>query len=437
MEDNFTATLRAVLADSEAREVPTPTPRDARLAGLDRKVDTIVGMRRVGKSWLMLRTMRELLDRGVPRSRMLYLEFEDERLAGMATQDLQHVDETFHAMHPESAGKECWYFFDEIQNVSGWEKYVRRLLAEPRLHIAITGSSARLLSSEIATSLRGRALTTELMPFSFREALRHRGIEEPSRWPPPARTRARLRHECERYLECGGFPEVQSLDAEHRRRILQGYLDVVILRDVVERHAVGNVALLRALVRRLLRCMSGRVSVNSMAQDLKSQGFAFGKDVLYELMQYVEDAFLAFQLPLHVQSEKRRQVNPKKVYAVDHGLVRACVASASTDLGHHLENIVYLHLRRTGEVLGFHLTESLREVDFVVDRQGKLALVQACASVATPATRERELTALGEAMSETGIRDATIVTWDEAGIAEANGRTVRIAPAWQWLLEAV
>ncbi len=228
---------------------------------------------------------------------------------------------------------------------------------------------------------------------------------------------------------------MQSADPELRRRLLQSYLDATILRDVVERHTLGNAPLLRALVRRLLRCAGSIVSINSMAQDLKSQGFTFGKDALYALMSHVEDAFLAFQLPMHTGSERRRQVNPKKIYAIDHGLVRACVPSPSADIGHHLENLCYLHLRRTADVIGYHVTDSMREVDFVVDRDGERGLIQACASLANAATRERELTALGEAMAETGIREATIVTSNEAGKVRVDKREVRIVPAWHWLLE--
>jgi predicted AAA+ superfamily ATPase len=436
MRDNIDQLLRAILTDIEARDLPSPTPRDVDLPALPGKADAVVGMRRAGKSWLLLRRIRDLLEAGNPRSRILYLEFEDERLAGLAAGDLGRVEDAFYQLHPDSHGEECWYFFDEIQNVPGWELFVRRLLADRRLHIAVTGSSAKLLSKEIATSLRGRSLTTELLPFSFREVLRHRGIDAPTRWPASQATRARLRNEFERYLQVGGFPEVQELDDGLRQRVLQSYLDVAILRDIVERHTVANAPLLRALVRRLLRLTGARSSVHSIAQDLRSQGFTFGKDAVYELMEHVQDAYLAFLLPVHAKSEKRRQVNPRKVYAVDHGLVRACVAPASDEVGHHLENIVYLALRRRGEVLGYHLTNSDREVDFVATTPGGTPeLFQVCARLADAATRERELKALAEAVAETGIRTATIVSRDEEGEEEVEGCRVRIVPAWRWLLE--
>lgn len=426
--------IHAVLADAEASVVPSPTRRDVALSELPGKVDAVIGMRRVGKSWLLLSRMRGLLDAGVPRSRILHVEFEDDRLAELRTEDLHRLEEAFYARHPDSHGQECWYFFDEIQNAPGWERFVRRLLANRNLHLAITGSSAKLLSTEIATSLRGRALTTEVWPFSFREVLRHRGVEVPSRWPPSQAVRGRLRNELDRYLLVGGFPEVQG-DETPRQRILQGYLDVTILRDVVERHAVANAPLLRALVRRLLRSVGSRASVHSLAQDLKSLGLPFGKTVVYELMEHVQDAFLSFLLPIHSQSEKRRQVNPRKVYAVDHGLVRACVGQRSDDVGHHLENLVYLELRRRGELHGYHVTATGREVDFVAGPRGELQLVQVCASLGEGATREREIQALGEAVAELRPDTATIVTLAEEERIVVDGHQVRVVPAWRWLLE--
>jgi predicted AAA+ superfamily ATPase len=272
-----------------------------------------------------------------------------------------------------------------------------------------------------------------VLPFSFREALRHRDIEAPTRWPVPQGTRAKLRHEFDRYLTVGGFPEVQD-DDEHRQRILQGYLDATILRDIVERHALTNAPLLRAIVRRLLRSAGSKTSVNALAQDLKSLGMVFGRASVYELLEHIQDAYLVFLLPLHAQSERRRQVNPRKVYAIDHGLVRACVGRRSEDFGHHLENLVYLELRRRGEVAGYHLTASGREVDFVTGPLGEPHLIQACANLGDASTRERELGALAEAMDELDCERGTVVTLDEASTVEHEGREMEIVPAWQWLL---
>lgn len=417
--------------------LPQPTRRDVRLLEVPGKADVVVGMRRVGKSWLLLHRIHELLDAGVPRERILYFEFEDERLAGLDTEHLQLLDDEFFRRNPNGRAQECWLFFDEIQEVPGWEKYVRRLLANQRLHIAVTRSSARLLGKEIASSLRGRALATELLPFSFAEAIAHAGIERPAVWPVAGAPRSRLQQAFTRYLDVGGFPEVQHLGEQAWRRTLQSYLEIALLRDVAERHSIVNVAALRFLVRRALRSIGSRVSAHALLQDLRSQQIAIGKDQVYSQLTHLEDAFLLFLLPLHTDSERRRQMNPRKAYAIDHGLVRACTPGVGADTGHHLENIVYLELRRRGEVLGYHLNQDSSEVDFVAaTHAGERSLVQACADLGSAATRERELTALAMAARATKIEIATVVSLAEERDVVHQGVPIRIVPAWRWLLEA-
>lgn len=436
MEERYRLAVRERVAEFESATLPAPTPRAVRLLQLQGKADVVVGMRRVGKSWLLLHRIQELLALGVPRSRICYFEFEDERLAGMTADSLRFVDEEFFARNPESRAGECWFFFDEIQEVPGWEKYVRRLLGEPKFHIAVTGSSARLLGKEIASSLRGRALTTELLPFSFAESVEHIGLVRPSKWPVAGPARARLQRAFEHHLSVGGFPEVQGLEASAWRRVLQSYLEVALLRDVAERHGISNVQALRFVVRRLLRSVGSRITANGLLKDLQSQKVGIGKDQVYALLAHLEDAFLVFLLPLYTNSERRRQMNPRKVYAIDHGLVRACTPSVSGDIGHRLENMVYLELRRRGEVLGHQINDDGSEVDFVFESsEGDRSLVQACADLGRNETRERELSALATAAAETRIDSATVVSLAEEGTEVRDGVSIRIVPAWRWLLQ--
>lgn len=436
MEERFSRIFALRLRESEQEPLPAATPRTQRLFQLPGKVDAVIGMRRVGKSWFLLQRMRELQAAGVPRERMLYCDFEDEQIAGLEARHLTLLEEAFYELHPESRGQECWLFLDEIQEVPGWEKFVRRQASHHNLHLAVTGSSAKLLSTEIASSLRGRALTTELLPFSFREALAHRQVEVPSSWPATGPQRSRLRAEFTGFLRDGGFPEVQGLSGEAWRRTLQSYLEIALLRDIAERHGIANLTALRFIVRRLLRCVGSRSSAHALHQDLKSQGITLGKNQVYEFVAHCEDAMLLYFLPIHAGSIRRQQMNPRKVYAVDHGLVRACVASGRDDTGHHLENIVYIELRRRGEVLGYHSTASGREVDFVFrDQQGDLHLIQACAELDSAATRARELLALGEAMGEVTAASACIISLVEEGVETVEGRKVELVPAWRWLAQ--
>lgn len=425
-----------LIADFQERDLPQVTPRALAVPELPGKADVVVGMRRSGKTYFLYQQIREKLVSGIDRRRLLYLNFEDERLLPLAATDLSRIPEAFYRRFPSSREHLCWFFFDEIQNVPGWETFVRRLLDTEKVALVLTGSSARLLSREIATSLRGRSLSSELLPFSFAESLRHAEMQPPKIWPPGARARSLLEHRFEKYLETGGFPEVQALPQDLRVRVLQEYIDVVIFRDVIERHGVDNLPALRYLERRLLASPASRFSVSKLFNDLKSQGVRVGKDTLYEYLAHLEDSFLLFTMPVASPSARVRQVNPRKCYPVDPALSAAVSFLASGDLGHLLETAVYLELRRRGRRLGYVATRSGYEVDFLAeDSKGSRELVQVCADLESPATRQREIRALEEGIQETACERATLVTLREEGTLQIGGRTARIVPAWRWMLE--
>ncbi len=193
-QEGHAAAIEALIADFQEREIPRVTPRSLSLPSLPGKADVVIGMRRSGKTWFLYQQIEDRLAQGIDRSRLLYLNFEDERLLPLATSDLSSIPEAFYRRFPAGREQPCWFFFDEIQNVPGWESFVRRLLDTERISLVLTGSSARLLSREIATSLRGRSLATEILPFSFAESLRHEGLEPPASWPPGAKARSLLEH---------------------------------------------------------------------------------------------------------------------------------------------------------------------------------------------------------------------------------------------------
>lgn len=421
--------LDEIVADAHARPLPPLTQRRAKLPWLPRKVDAIVGMRRSGKTWLMFQRMRELVESGTPREDLLYINFEDERLGEIAAAQLSKIVEAHYRRNPAGRARPGALFFDEIQLVEGWERFVRRLVDSETAHVCVTGSSAKMLSREIATSLRGRALTTELFPFSLVEVLEHRGIQADPR--PPARIRSTIEHAASEYLRSGGFPEVQTLDEPTRVRVLQSYLDVAILRDLIERHAITNPVALRRFVRQLMNAPACLFSVHKLYDDLKSQGLTVSKDSLHAWLEHVQDAFVFFAVPIHTSSERVRQTNPRKIYAVDPGLVTACARRGSADTGQLLETSVFVELRHTSPELAYVRTPSGYEVDFVTPS----ALVQVCASLDDPATRERELRALREAMSALGRDEATIVTLTADEEIRVPEGAIRVVPLWRWAIE--
>jgi predicted AAA+ superfamily ATPase len=431
------ATIERLVADFDPSALPAPTPREITLPGLPTKVDTLVGMRRSGKTWFAYQLIREAVRNGIEPECLLYINFEDERLLPMTAADLREIPEALYRRYPSAQDRKCWFFFDEIQNVPGWEMFVRRLLDSLKARIVLTGSSAKLLSREIATSLRGRSLATELLPFSFRELLIHRGVPLPERWPVPERQRSLLSHHLRSYLATGGFPEVVDLEPELRARILIDYVDIVLFRDVVERHGVTNVAALRYLTRCLLRSPAGLFSINKLYNDLRSQGLRVGKDTLYEYLSYLEDAYLLFDVQLHSESERQRMVNPRKCYLVDPALSPAVSFAATSDIGHLLENTVYLELRRRGYTCRYLRTSKGHVVDLLALKPGgKNHLVQVCTDLsASPETRHRELRACVEGVRQLAMNQATIVTLENEENLSLENVEIRVVPAWRWLVE--
>ncbi len=205
--------------------------------------------------------------------------------------------------------------------VEGWERFARRILDTENLDLFISGSSARMLSREVATSMRGRAMEALVFPFSFREFLRHHGreIRDPER--ATKAERSALRRDLEIYLTVGGFPEAQGVSERDRWQLLRGYVDATLLRDVIERHGISHPLALRQLVRHLLAHAAGFFSMNRFYNDLKSQGVRIAKDSLHAYLGHLEDAFLVYGVWLVTNSERRRMSNPRKIYPVDPGLV--------------------------------------------------------------------------------------------------------------------
>ena len=433
--------LHPVLQEKlNAAVLPEPpgafTRRDAALPAVAGKAHAVIGMRRAGKTTFLRQLQRKWREKGAPE-RSIYLSFDDDRLAGIEASQLNLLLEEHYRRYPELRGRApVRWLLDEIQLVPGWERFVRRALDTEKVEIVVSGSSARMLSREVHTSLRGRGMETVIRPFSFREFLRHRG-EEPegaaTRLAPGARSRVEKRFA--EYLSVGGFPEAQALDADTRIDLLQGYVDTLLFRDIVERHGVAQVAALRWLTRQCLRNPAGAFSVHRMALDLKAQGLGLAKDALHAMVGYLEDAFLVRSVPIAADSERRRNSNPRKFYPVDTGLIRAFDAGGAPGTGHALETAVLHELDRRKAEAGYVRTPAGYEVDFRARyRTGDEELIQVCAGVADKATLARELRALEDARAEHRGAKARLLTLTFDQVPADLPKGVSAQPAWQWLL---
>lgn len=371
-----------------------------------------IGVRRCGKTYLIYQKIRDLLSAGVSLDQILFINFEDDRLLPMGQRELGRFIEAFYAMFPQNYDQEVYLFLDEIQNVEGWPLVIRRFLDTKKMHIYLTGSSAKLLSTEIATQLRGRSIATEVWPYSFEEYCEAHAIEPPV---PPIGNKAvdQFTQHFTNYFVVGGFPAVQNLHANERRVVLQTYIDTVVFRDIVERHKISNTTLIKYLIKTLIQNIACPFSVNKFYKDAKSQGFKVGKDTVYLYLGYIEDAFLAFQLSLFSESVRKVQANPKKIYVVDNGLIKSNQLKASFQYGNLFENQVYLDLRREGKRVWYYLTEDGYEVDFVVEHlDGSFELLQVVWDMSDVKTVEREQRALKQAEGELGIKGRIVTAQD-------------------------
>lgn len=436
MESQLRDVVRQKIVDSLATPIPRMTRRDIRVPDIPNKAVAVIGMRRAGKTTCLWQLLADRLAHGTGREGLLYFGFEDERLAGMSLSDLNLLVEEYYRLNPDWRDRRrASFFLDEIQNVPGWEAFVRRLLDSEQIDLFVSGSSARLLSREVATSMRGRAVEARVYPFSFREYLRHRGREPvtPMRRVTKAE-RSSLEKDLRDYLSTGGFPEAQNLDRRDRNELLKGYVDVVMLRDVIERHAVSHPVALRWMVRQLLGNAAGAFSVNKFHGDLKAQGIAVAKDTLHDYLGYLEDTFLVRLITVATDSERRRMVNPRKVYPIDPGLIPVFDRSGKANLGHALETTVLLELERRGIEVAYVHTPGGYEVDFLARfPDGGEQLIQVCVSLDDAATREREVRALLDAATHYPRATLGIISLDIPPRLDIP-QAVTVSTAADWIL---
>lgn len=428
-------TIKSIILDFQETKLQTGVPRRLAIEVVPGKATVCIGVRRSGKSTYLYQVIQRLLDGGVPTENILYLNFFDDRLYNLRQEGVGLIFEAYYSLYPEKKNTEKVYcFFDEIQVVAGWEPFVERLLRTERCEIYITGSSAQMLSKEIATQMRGRALSWELFPFSFKEYLSYKGIEIDG--PFSTKKRLLVQKAFEGYWETGGFPEVVGLEKRLRIKVHQEYFRTVLFRDVVERHNVSHPKALADLAHRLVDNISSLYSVNALTGHLKSLGHKAPKAVVSDYLEWFEDAYFLFTVRLFDASLTRSKTNPKKVYCIDHAMITSVSSGILVNSGHLLENLVFTALRRLSAQIYYYKSKSGLEVDFTVQMpDGARLLVQVCESMQVKQTRTREIKSLTAAMADLGIRTGTIVTRSETERLEIDAGVIEIVPAWRFLLD--
>lgn len=417
--------LKYVIRQFVERSLPVCKARELALPTGTGKVVGLAGVRRSGKTFLFFDAIQRLAEQGLDRRQIVYLNFEDDRLHPLRAEELDLVLRCWHEVFPETAGQHKYLFLDEVQNVSGWERWVRRLCDTEDVEVFVTGSSSNLLTRDLATALRGRSITLEVFPLSFREYLAFRGIEIV---PHSADNESRLRHELELYVLCGGFPEIVLADEALRPLILEEYSSLMLYRDVVERYGVRNEKLMRDLLRYCFRNTGSLLNVSKLHRDFTSLGYTVSKNTLFDYISYLEDAFLVFLLPKREASLRKQEHNPKKLHVIDTGLIAAFQAFPSRDMGHKLETVVFLQNRRTRKELFYYANGS--EVD-LCDGEGTL-FVNTCWSLADAETFRREKAAMELGAAQLPNAEGKLLFHE---YVPGQEREVQGAvPAWRYLL---
>ncbi|WP_027716523.1 ATP-binding protein [Desulfuromonas sp. TF] len=427
--------LKEIILDFQEVDLPTGVLRRVDVAHISGKATICIGVRRGGKSTFMFQLMQRIQDSGVPRQNILYLNFFDDRLHSLQHDSLNVILEAYFSLFPEKKNTEKVYcFFDEIQVVPGWEPFVDRLMRTENCEVYITGSSAQMLSREIATQMRGRALSWEMFPFSFREFLDYKGIVNDG--PLSTKKRLTIQKAFEEYWQTGGFPEVAGLDRMLRIKTHQEYFNAMLFRDLVERHDISHPKAVTDLAHRLVDNTGSLYSVNNLTGYLKSLGHKAPKSAVSDYLEWFEDAYVLFTVRIFDASLARANTNPKKIYCIDHALVTSVSSGILVNSGHLLENLVFTALRRATPDIFYFKSRTGREVDFLAHRQDRSRmLVQVCESMADPQTRKREITALAEAMAELKLPEGTIVTRGEEEQIRVESGKIDVVPAWRFLLQ--
>lgn len=426
--------LKEMILDFQESEFVTGVPRRLGVTTIKGKATVFVGVRRCGKSTYMFQLMKRLLEEGVPRQNILYLNFFDDRLHDLRQGNLDIILEAYFSLYPDKKNaQKVHFFFDEIQALNDWEPFVDRLMRTEKCEVYITGSSSRMLAREIATQMRGRAISWEMFPFSFREFLDFKGIAGDG--DLSTKKRLIVQKAFEEYWLSGGFPEVAGLEKQLRVKVLQEYWGAMLFRDLVERHDISHPRALTDLAHRLAENIGSMYSINKLTGYLKSLGHSAPKQAVSDYLSWFEDAFVLFSVRLFDASLSRANANPKKIYCVDHAMVTAVVSGVMVNSGHLLENLVFAAIRRVTSTLCYYKTGSGREVDFIFRMPDRgYMLVQVCESMVDPRTRKREIQSLSEAMSEMKLKNGIVVTRGEDELIRVDSGEIEVMPAWRFLL---
>lgn len=419
--------LKQIIRDFHLSENFDVKPRNIQPPIDTKKIITLIGVRRCGKTSIFYHMINQLIEK-IEKTKILFLNFEDERFE-LNSDELDLILQAYMELYPSYKLSECYFFFDEIQNIPNWEKFIRRMYDTVSKNIFITGSNSKLLSSEIATSLRGRTLNFEIFPLSFKEYLSFKDIEVDFY---SSKSLAFIKNAQESFLKNGSFPEILFLEEIYANKTLQEYFNVLLYKDLAERYNITNTVALKFFLKRIISSSTKQISINKIFNELKSSGIKIGKNTLYEFLEYVQNIYLALTLQKYDNSLINKELGEKKIYSIDIGLNNATEFRFSDDIGKSLENAVFLELKRKEFDIYYYRT-SKSECDFLVfDKNTISDVIQVTFDMSDENTKSREIKGLIEACKNFDLKSGIIITFDNEDELIENGIKIKIIPFYKW-----
>ena len=389
----------------------------------------LVGLRRAGKSYLLYQDIQTLINNGKATAEdCLYINFEDERLSGIKSEELGIILDSYSELYPE---KKPLIYLDEIQNIEGWEKFARRL-ADSKYRVMITGSNAKMLGKEIATTLGGRYIPREIIPFSFKEYLAYHQVELSHNWEFSQKKKAQIYKLFNAYFYEGGIAE--SFEQPDKREYLNALYQKILVGDIVERNSIRNPRVFRFLAKKLADSVMQPSSLNRLQHMVKSTGDSISLPALKDYLEYMQEAYLFFSIP-NLASPMTEQATIQKRYVADNGILNLFLFQGETKL---LENIVAIELnhryRNTSEETLLYYYNRNCEIDFCIPSE-KIA-IQVSYNLNDETTYEREIGSLRKFLKTFSEYQGYIITRDEESEITLYDKTIHIIPVWKWLLLA-
>lgn len=420
-------TFKTIISDNLTQDLPIIWVRELKIPLKSNKIITLSGVRRSGKTYHLFNLIKKLKEKGIPRERIVYLNFEDERL-NLQTHDLDLILQAYRELFPEQDLSKSYFFFDEIQEAPGWEKFVNRIYQTISKNIYITGSNSSLLSKEIATSLRGRTVTFEVYPLSFTEFV---NIKKPNLNIATSKGKAKIASLFGQFLRRGGFPELLSEKKNIQEKTLQEYFNVMVLRDLIERFNITQTEILKYFCKRVVGNSANEFSVHKIFNEIKSQGYKTSKDTIYTYQGYVEAIYLSKFVPRYSPSVIKQAFSQKKTYVIDQAMGSAIDFKFSQDKGRILETTVALEFIKKGVQIAY--TNNGTECDFLTLNKGEVEnALQVCYNLSDKDTKDREIKGLIQTCKKFSLKKGTIISMEEEEKISLDGINVNITPAWKY-----